>query len=267
MHKFLFPTMIFFTALVHADSYLDFYQKYTKNLGPQGSYKNGEIEIAITPEKIGEIEAQTKARLIKKGVNEAEAAEWSHTGVVGEDNFWLWLRDPVIFPSGALGTYDRLLWKSDLEGLTGVAVMPVLSDKKILLILTYRHATRSWELELPRGGQNKGETIDQTAIRELQEETGCQIDQTVYLGTMAPDSGVIKRVVPVYMGTISKIEENKPEFSEAIANNVVLTKDQLKEGFIKGSIQVTVNGKTFQANCRDPFLAYALLIAESKKLL
>ena len=40
-------------------------------------------------------------------------------------------------------------------------------NKKVILNVNYRHATRSWELELPRGVREENETVEMTAKREL----------------------------------------------------------------------------------------------------
>ena len=60
------------------------------------------------------------------------------------------MRDPVRFPSGKLGTYLRILEPSALDGAAGVVLLPV-RDNVIFLREVFRHATRRWELELPRG--------------------------------------------------------------------------------------------------------------------
>jgi 8-oxo-dGTP pyrophosphatase MutT (NUDIX family) len=51
-------------------------------------------------------------------------------------------------------------------------VLPVLPSGQIILVLNFRHPTRSWKLELPRGGMQSGETQEEAALRELKEETG-----------------------------------------------------------------------------------------------
>ena len=122
-------------------------------------------------------------RLLQKGYSEAEATEFSRIGVVREDQYWVWIRDAVYFPKGVPGTYDRLVWKNELNGgAPGVAVLPVLPSGKIVLNLNYRHATRSWELELPRGKREQGETLEEAALREVKEETGFDIQISGVVG-------------------------------------------------------------------------------------
>jgi ADP-ribose pyrophosphatase len=53
-----------------------------------------------------------------------------------------------------------------------VAVVPVLDDGTLVLVRQYRHAVERELLELPAGTRELGEPTEETAVRELQEETG-----------------------------------------------------------------------------------------------
>jgi ADP-ribose pyrophosphatase len=247
--------------------YLRLLQDHSKAFGPLGSWRKGEIEIVVNPDQIQRIENQVKHRLISKGIAEKTAENWSTVGIVAEDNYWMWIRDAVIFPSGVYGTYDRMMWKSGMDGVPGVAILPILGNKKIVVNLNYRHATRSWEIELPRGQKNQGETLEHAALRELQEETGYHLSKSFFLGTIAPDSGVQMSVVPLYYGEVSHSGESKKEYSEAISQNPAFSKQELKEGFIKGFIEMPIHGELIQVNCRDPFLIFAMVLAEGKGIL
>ena len=198
-------------------------------------------------------------RLLNKGVAPEQAWEWSQVGIVAEDQYLFWIRDAVLFPSGEKGTYDRILWKSALEAPPGVAIFPYLADRKVVLILNYRHATRSWELELPRGLLKEGETVRTAAARELQEETGYHVDDSLLLGTMAVDSGILTTVIPVLACRAIDPSDRKYDFSEAIALNITLSINELETALLKGFLDVSLPEKTLRANVRDPFLTYALL--------
>ena len=52
------------------------------------------------------------------------------------------------------------------------AVVPFLSDREVLLIRQYRHATGGMILEVPAGKLDEGETPEACARRELEEESG-----------------------------------------------------------------------------------------------
>lgn len=249
------------------EKYLQLVQDHPDTFGPLGKWQNGEIEITLNPQQISKIQNQTRMRLVAKGIKESDAHNWSTVGIVAEDNYWMWVRDAVIFPSGVYGTYDRLMWKSALDGAPGVAILPLLSSKKIVVNIHYRHATRSWEIELPRGQKNVGESHESAAARELKEETGYRLSSCSLLGTMAPDTGTLMSLVPVFCGEVSHSGETNREFSEAIAQNPAFSKDELKHGFVRGYLEIPIKGEVVKVHCRDPFLAFALLQAEMKGLL
>lgn len=247
--------------------YLQLLKDHPSTFGPLGKWQHGEIEITLSPELIRKIENQTRLRMISKGIQESDAEKWSSVGIVAEDNYWIWVRDAVIFPSGVYGTYDRLMWKTGIGGYPGVAILPLLSTKKIVVNINYRHATRSWEIELPRGQKKEGESLEKAAARELKEETGYQISKCTHLGNIAPDTGTLMSIVPIYCGEVSHSGESAKEYSEAIAQNPAFTKDELKQGFARGYIEVPIKGELLKVHCRDPYLTYALLQAEMKGLL
>ena len=220
-----------------------------------GDHQKGEIEIITDKEMIEKAEETQRKRLLKNRYDEKDAWEYSRVGIVAEDQYIYWIRDAVIFPKGIFGTYDRIMWKSAIDGELGMAVLPILEDGSFLLILTYRHATRSWELEIPRGRRAEGEDIFQTLERELMEEAGGKVEKMGFLGSVAPDSGILTSVVPVFWAKVSEIGNSDIEDSEAIEGNVILKKDALKEAFIHGLIEIGEK----KAYVRDPFLAFALL--------
>jgi ADP-ribose pyrophosphatase len=259
---------ILFCLLVAQTLCADYFSVLKQINRENGDYKQGEIEVVLDPAEIAKIQKVQEERLLKKGFTTDQAAEFSRIGIVNEDQYWIWLRDAVLFPKGIPGTYDRLIWKSELsKGHPGVAVLPVLPSGKIVLNLNYRHATRSWELELPRGIINSEETLEDAAFRELKEETGLVASKVDFLGNITPDSGVLSSIMPVFMGRISSREESNHEYSEAIADVIAFTKEELKEGLIQGYLEVEIQGKKRQVPLRDSFLTFALYQAEIRKLL
>lgn len=268
MKKILIFSLFCFQC-VFGDQRLETYFTYVQQLGkPCGDHQKGEIEVVMNPSEILRIQEIQKNRLIQKGFSKDMAAEFSRIGIVSEDQYWVWLRDAVYFPQGIPGTYDRLLWRSELENKhSGVAILPALSCDRIVLILNYRHATRSWELELPRGGVELQETFENAALRELREETGFEASSATFLGEIATDTGVHSSVTPVFIAKISIQKESCPEYSEAIGGVLSFTKEELKAGLIQGFLEVPVNGEKKQVPLRDAFLTFALLQAEIRGLL
>lgn len=231
-------------------AYFNYLDRYPKTLSFLGNAHHGEIEIIFDKQKIFDIQQKTGRKV----------------GIVAEDNYWLWINDAVKFPNGTYGVYGRLLWRQSLAGATGVAVMVMLPNGKIALNRNFRHTTRSWEYELPRGGVDIGETIEAAAAREVQEETGMIIDQLQLLGQIAVDSGVTNAVVSVFFARILAQQMSQPEDSEAIAAVDFFSIEELKKGFIDGCLSVRINEEMCKIPLRDPFLAFALFQADLRLL-
>ena len=226
--------------------YLTLIQQHPALVTPLGNSSLGEIEILLDPTVMAAIEKKTGRDI----------------GLVKRDKYWLWINDACRFPNGSEGVYGRILWLKALDGpVTGVAVMPVLPDGKIVLNLNYRHATRAWEVELPRGGINVGETAEAAARREALEETGMQVGELVALGAIPPDSGLTTTVAPIFAAKVVGKQAAAQEESEAIADVFALSVAEVKQAFKQG-FAVHKGQKAF---FRDPFLAYALLLYEMGK--
>lgn len=268
MWKFQILCLFGFQSICGSSSLEEYFSYISQLNQPRGNYREGEIEIVIDPVEISQIQKTQENRLLRKGFSTDQATEFSQIGIVNEDPYWIWLRDAVYFPQKIPGTYDRLLLKSEVKSkCPGVAVLPVSSTEKIILILIYRHANRSWEFELPRGEIESQETLEESAFRELKEETGFIASSMNFLGEISIDSGVRSSVIPVFLGKISARQESNPEYSEGIDGTYAFTKNELKEGLIKGFLEVKVKGTKRQVPLRDAFLTFALLQAEYRKLL
>lgn len=51
-------------------------------------------------------------------------------------------------------------------------IIPVTADGKVILVKQYRVGIHEYTLEIPGGVADSGESLEQTALRELTEETG-----------------------------------------------------------------------------------------------
>lgn len=72
------------------------------------------------------------------------------------------------FSNGEVRTYERLA-----SGQTpAVIIIPMLDDNTVLLIREYGVGVENYELGLPKGKVDKGESIIEAANRELKEEVG-----------------------------------------------------------------------------------------------
>lgn len=229
-------------------SYLELIKENPHLIGPLGDASRGEIEIILNEDSMKSIEKNLGRDI----------------GIVAQDKYWTWINDACKFPSGHEGIYGRMLWTQGLTapGSSAVAILPVLSDGRVVINCNFRHATRSWELELPRGGVESNESPEEAARREALEETGMIIDDLSLLGSMPPDSGVAGTIVNVFMAHVKGKQEQKQEQSEAIEEILSLSIEEIKQAFKQGFYECTIRGQKHSVLCRDPFLAYALLIYE-----
>jgi ADP-ribose pyrophosphatase len=92
-------------------------------------------------------------------------------------------RDRVRMPNGREVSIDVI------RHPPSAVIVPVPEPGHVILIRQYRHAVSRWLWELPAGSVDDGETPEQAARRECQEEIGQVPDTVVRLGSMFPTPG------------------------------------------------------------------------------
>jgi ADP-ribose pyrophosphatase len=133
----------------------------------------------------------------------------SECGVIARDDFIMVIRDAVRFPDAEIGTYVRIIEIPQLSGTVGSVIVPVW-EGRVLLVSVFRHATRSWSIEFPRGFSEAGESGVDTATREALEETGVVIEEATRLGSIHPNAALLASRVEVFSARV------RPEESSAI---------------------------------------------------
>ncbi len=265
--------MISFVSPIKAEDnryqkYLNFMKKHQFSSENPGSYKRGEIEIVLDLKEIKEIEEARKAILLNRGYTKEHAIESSRIGVITEDEYWIWVRDGVIFPTGAKGTYNRIVWKREMtDDVPRVAMLPVLPNGKIVLNLNFRHALRKWVLEIPRGFKLRDEPNEIAVKRQLKEETGYESKNMHLLGNLAPDSSALSTYVPIFLVNLGKKNPPNQDYTEAILRIEEFTIDEIKKIIADGSVVLDINGKKERVEVSDSYLAYSILQAETKKMI
>jgi ADP-ribose pyrophosphatase len=124
----------------------------------------------------------------------------AETGVVYFDPFFMLVRDAVRMPSGALGTYGRTISPGNASG---VVILPRYGDD-VVLVHHFRHATRSWHDELPRGFGLPGSDPEENARRELKEEIGVEATALHDLGGIYPDTGATGTAVRLFYAEVAE---------------------------------------------------------------
>jgi ADP-ribose pyrophosphatase len=107
-------------------------------------------------------------------------------------------------------------------------IVPLTADGQIILVRQYRHVTQVFCWEIPGGGMHPGESPEETAQRELREETGYRARCLRRLGGFWPNNAYLDEVIHVYLGEDltpdplpadqdEHLERESLPFSEALA--------------------------------------------------
>ena len=83
-----------------------------------------------------------------------------------------------------------------------VAIVPLLPDGRVVLVRQYRHAVGRALLEIPAGTLDReGESREEAAARELEEETGFRAAQLTPLVTFYPAPGFCTEQLTIFLAT------------------------------------------------------------------
>lgn len=84
------------------------------------------------------------------------------------------------------------------------------SNKKIYLIREYCYAIEKYDLKIPSGGVDKGETPLKAAKRELKEETGMIAKNWIELGFINPLNMILNNSAYLFLA-LNLIRQDKTE--------------------------------------------------------
>ena len=159
--------------------------------------------------------------------------------IVYEDPYVAVVRDPVRFPgAGRRGTYLRIIEKGMLDGgVAGVVVVPRFCGK-FVLIRNFRHSSRSWKIEFPRGFFEPGKSPAENAERELFEELGVRAAQIQSLGLVSPNSGLLTSIAQLFLADLEALPAC-PRYAgleEAISGHITTDLPGLKSMIGDGTI-------------------------------
>ena len=200
------------------EHYLDFLKKHPNILG------NHNVPIRIIEEKEEILSWQDKQKELLVTQNLPD--EWAKIGIVLEDRYIIVLRDLVEFPDGRRNGYVRMIPRSDLAGGFGVVMLPIYQDK-IVLLNHFRHSTRKWHLEIPRGYGEPELSTNENAIKELSEEIGATVSELLPLGAYYPETGFESQKADLFLARLSNI--GVPALEEGIASFKLLSITELEE--------------------------------------
>jgi ADP-ribose pyrophosphatase len=136
--------------------------------------------------------------------------------------------EEVLLPNGKTSTREIIKHPG------AVAVIPITSDGKIVMVRQFRKALERELVEIPAGKLEKGEKPELTARRELEEETGYECETLDHLISFYTSPGFADEIVHVYIAEgltkkVNKLELDEDEFVEVVELSLEEAKQYIQE--------------------------------------
>lgn len=121
-----------------------------------------------------------------------------------------------------------------------VSVFALTAEREIVMVRQYRPVVEHHTLELPSGHVEKNESPEESARRELLEETGYRADRMVLLGALLSDTGRLENRMWAFFApdVVPVGETHKPE---AGLETVLVPKAELLKLITAGEFNHALN--------------------------
>ncbi|XWN36836.1 MAG: NUDIX hydrolase [Balneola sp.] len=96
------------------------------------------------------------------------------------------------------------------------AIVPFFENGDVMLINQFRYPAKKIFLEVPAGKIDKGESPEETALRELKEETGLNAKEVHYVGHFFPAIGYADEVIHIYVAMDMELIEDSTDDDEFV---------------------------------------------------
>ena len=145
--------------------------------------------------------------------------------------------DEVVEPGGVRGVREVVRQRGS------VAALPVFDDSRVVLVRQYRYAVDALVWELPAGRRDPGESPEEGAQRELEEEVGLHAARLEPICTFWTTPGFCDEVMHLFRATGLEPVPPRPEADEKI-EHATFTLDEAMAMVGRGEIR---EGKTLVA--------------------
>ncbi|MBX2987496.1 MAG: NUDIX hydrolase [Bdellovibrionaceae bacterium] len=120
-------------------------------------------------------------------------AKITKSELVYQGSFLKIQRDHLLEPEGRASTVDYVLHPG------AALIVPITDDDRFILEKQYRPALRREFIEFPAGKLDPGEDPEETARRELKEETGYTAREWTRLGRIHPCIGYSNEFIDLFV--------------------------------------------------------------------
>ena len=138
-------------------------------------------------------------------------------------------KDNALLPNGNTAIREVV------EHLGGSCILCIV-DGKVLLVKQFRYPYGEEIWEIPAGKLNEGETPEQTAIRELEEECGLKAESVTKLFDVYPTTAYSNEIIRIYRAeNVKKTNQHldDDEFLRAQWFDLQTVKKMIESGEIK----------------------------------
>ena len=149
---------------------------------------------------------------MKKGLEEKILPEILDSEVVAQSRLFRIETLQLKFSNGEEREYERL--RGNRKGNGAVMMVPMLDEETFILVREYAAGTHDYQLGFPKGLIDQGETPEQAADRELQEEIGMGCKETVSLKSLTMAPGYFRSSMHILLAKSlypQKLEGDEPE--------------------------------------------------------
>lgn len=144
-------------------------------------------------------------------------------GVIYESSFYIFVVDLIQRSDGHYYPYSRII---NPRTTNGIVIVPTYQDNFILL-KQFRHGTRNYQLEFPRGYSEINVLPIDNVSKELFEEIGAHTSHIQHLGNIISDSGLNGGLVDVFLAEITQLGHLSKD--EGIEDILIVSKSELKK--------------------------------------
>ncbi|MGW4044879.1 NUDIX domain-containing protein [Streptomyces sp. NPDC004721] len=168
----------------------------------------------LVNERVIEVHGRSSYRVPDRSVTTEPPTNLEPWQIHGErtlyDNRWVKLSLVDVEPPGV----ER--FEHHVVRLHHVAVAAIIDDQdRVLMLWRYRFVPESFGWELPGGIVDEGEDPAQTALREVEEETGWRPDSLEHVVTYQPMVGMVDSPHEIFVGRGAKHVGDPTDIEEA----------------------------------------------------